>query len=244
MLTREEVMTLRVLRRKGLPKRQIAREVGVTESTVRYHARRGHRFVRYPNDLIILVRSPEAGRRVKTSVSRYLAARLKLTVNEQKSRVCRTEECVFLGFTFRGSKLRWSDRAFADFQHRVRQLTVRSWGVSMDYLPGKLAQVLRGGMGTYGISDSYRPVPGIDSWIRRRMRMCFWKQWRKTRTKVRHLLALGTGKRQAILTALSRKSTWGLSRTLATHSGMTNEWLAKQGLVSVRDLWIKAHGYA
>jgi len=206
--------------------------------------RRGHRFVRYADDLIILVRSPEAGRRVKASISRYLAARLKLTVNEQKSRVCRTDECVFLGFTFRGTKLRWSDRAFADFQHRVRQLTGRSWGVSMDYRLGKLAQYLRGWMGYYGISDYYRPVPGIDSWIRRRLRMCFWKQWRKTRTKVRHLLALGTDKRQAIMTALSRKSYWRLSRTLATHSGMTNEWLAEQGLISVRDLWIKTHGYA
>jgi len=206
--------------------------------------RRGHRFVRYADDLLILVRSPEAGHRVKTSVSRYLAARLKLTVKEQKSRVCRMDECVFLGFTFRGTKLRWSDRAFADLQHRVRQLTGRSWGVSMDYRLGKLAQYLRGWMGYYGISDYYRPVPGIDSWIRRRLRMCYWKQWRKTRTKVRNLLALGTYKRQAIMTALSRKSTWRLSRTLATHSGMTNEWLAEQGLVSVRDLWIKAHGYA
>lgn len=74
--------------------------------------------------------------------------------------------------------------------------------------------------------------------------MCYWKQWRKTRTKVRNLLALGTGKRQAILTALSSKGYWHLARTLATQTGMTNQWLKSQGLISVRDLWMKAHGYA
>jgi RNA-directed DNA polymerase len=74
--------------------------------------------------------------------------------------------------------------------------------------------------------------------------MCFWKQWRKVRTKVKNLLSLGTGRKQAILTSLSRKSYWHLSKTLATQTGITNKWLAGQGLISVRDLWIKAHGYS
>jgi RNA-directed DNA polymerase len=165
-------------------------------------------------------------------------------VSEQKSRVARSDACVFLGFTFRGAKLRWSDPAFADFKHRVRRLTGRSRGVSMRYRLYKLAQYLRGWMNDFGISDYYRPVPEIDHWIRRRMRMCYWKQWRQARTKVRHLLALGTWKREAILTAISRKSYWHLSRTLATQTGMTNAWLASQGLISVRDLWLKAHDYA
>ena len=99
-------------------------------------------------------------------------------------------------------------------------------------------------MGYFGISDYYRPIPEIDQWIRRRVRMCFWKQWRKPRTKIRNLLALGTSRRQAISTGLSSKSYWHLSKTLATQSGMTNQWLKDQGLISVRDLWMKAHGYA
>ena len=206
--------------------------------------KRGHRFVRYADDLLIVVCSLRAGERVKASITRYLTTKLKLVVNEQKSRVARTNECVFLGFTFRGAKLRWSDQAFADFKHRVRRLTGRSWGVSMGYRFYKLAQYLRGWMNYFGISDYYRPVPEIDSWIRRRIQMCYWKQWRRARTKVRHLLALGTWKREAILTAISRKSYWHLSKTLATQTGMTNEWLASQGLLSVRNLWLKAHGYA
>ena len=206
--------------------------------------RRGHRFARYADDLLILVRSGRAGERVKASITRYLTSRLKLKVNESKSRVCGLNEVVFLGFTFRGTKLRWSDASFAKFKHRVRRLTGRSWGVSMDYRLHKLAEYVRGWMNYYGISDYYRPVPEIDKWIRRRIRMCYWKRWRFARTKVRHLLALGTSKRQAIFTAISRKSYWHLSRTLATQTGMTNKWLQSQGLISVRDLWMKAHGYA
>jgi len=114
----------------------------------------------------------------------------------------------------------------------------------MAYRLHKLAQYVRGWMGYFGISDYYRPIPELDQWLRRRIRMCYWKQWRKVRTKVRNLLALGTSKRHAILTALSSKSYWHLSRTLATQSGMTNDWLQSRGLISIRDLWMKAHGYA
>ncbi|MGH7261710.1 MAG: group II intron reverse transcriptase/maturase [Nitrospiraceae bacterium] len=206
--------------------------------------RRGYRFARYADDLLILVKSPRTGERVKASITRYLTRELKLVVNEQKSRVVKTNDCEFLGFTFRGTKLRWSDRAFSDFQHHVRQLSGRSWGVSMGYRLGRLARYIRGWMNYFGISDYYRPIPEIDAWLRRRIRMCYWKQWRWVRTKVRNLLALGTSKRQAILTALSSKSYWHLSKTLATQTGMKNDWLTRQGLISVRTLWMRAHGYA
>ncbi len=93
--------------------------------------RRGHRFARYADDLLILVRSQRAGERVKRSITAYLDRRLKLPVNEQKSRVAPIDECVFLGFTFRKGRLRWSEVAFEDFKHQVRKLTGRSWGVSM-----------------------------------------------------------------------------------------------------------------
>ena len=205
---------------------------------------RGHRFARYADDLLVLVKSERAGQRVKASLTAYLDRRLKLPVNEQKSRVAPIDECVFLGFTFRRGKLRWSDAAFEDFKHRVRELTGRSWGVSMHYRFDKLAQYLRGWLGYFGISQHYRPIPELDEWLRRRVRMCYWKQWRHTRTKVRHLLALGTGKRVAILTAISSKSYWHLSRSMATQTGMTNDWLKAQGLVSIRALWMKAQGYA
>ena len=206
--------------------------------------RRGHRFARYADDVMILVKSQRAGERVMASVSRYLAKKLQLKVNEQKSRVIPADQATYLGYTFRGAKLRWSDESFADFKHRVKRLTGRSWGVSMEYRYEKLAQYLRGWMGYFGKSEYYRPIPEIDQWIRRRIRMCYWKQWRRVRTKIRNLLAMGVGKRQAILTGLSSKSYWHLSRTKATQMAMSNDWLKSQGLISARDLWLKAQGYA
>lgn len=115
----------------------------------------------------------------------------------------------------------------------------------MDYRLHQLTEYIREWMGDFGISDDYRPIPGLDDWLRLRVRMCFWKQWDKPpRTKVRKLWALGTSKGQAIRTGLSSKAYWHLSRTLVTQTGMTNDWLQSQGLISVRDLWVKAHGYA
>ncbi len=108
--------------------------------------RRGHRFARYADDLVILVGSLRAGERVKTSVTRYLTSQLKLKVNESKSRVCGAHEVVFLGFTFYGTKLRWFDKSFQTFKHRIRRLTGRSWGVSMEYRLRKLAEYVRGWM--------------------------------------------------------------------------------------------------
>ena len=206
--------------------------------------RRGHRFARYADDLLILVRSQRAGERVKRSITAYLARELRLPVNEQKSRVAPIDACEFLGFTLRKGKLRWSASGIEDFRHRVRQLTGRSWGVSMAWRFHKLAQYLRGWMGYFGISQYYRPIPALDEWLRRRVRMCYWKRWRRVRTKVRNLLALGTGKRTAILTAISSKSYWHLSKSMATQTGMTNDWLKGKGLVSIRALWMKAQGYA
>ncbi|MCP4379629.1 MAG: group II intron reverse transcriptase/maturase, partial [bacterium] len=183
------------------------------------------RFARYADDFVILVRSQCAGQRVMVSVTRFLEQRLKLRVNTDKSRVCSTNDCAFLGFTFRGTKIRWLQRAFDKFKHRVRLLTGRSWRVSMSYRIKKLNQYLQGWVAYFGISEYYRPFQKLDSWIRRRIRMCYWKQWRYARTKVRELRRLGTRLDTAIVTAISRKGPWHLSRTLATQTGMTNKWL-------------------
>ena len=204
--------------------------------------RRGHRFARYCDDFLIVVKSQRAGERVKTSVTRFLQHHLELEINEQKSTVGPTNRCRFLGFTFQGARIYWSPEAFQDFRHRLRKLTGRSWGVSMAYRIRKLNEYIRGWMQYFGLSQYYRPLPELDAWLRRRLRMCFWKQWRYVRTKVHELLKLGTAKNTAILTALSRKGPWHLSRTLATQTGMTNQWLTETlGLVSIRTLWISLH---
>jgi RNA-directed DNA polymerase len=114
--------------------------------------------------------------------------------------------------------------------------------VSRAYRISKLNEYIRGWIQSFGLSQYYRPLPELDAWLRRRLRMCFWKQWRSVKTRVRELLKLGTAKQTAILTALSRKGPWHLSRTLATQTGMTNQWLSETlGLISIRTLWISLH---
>jgi RNA-directed DNA polymerase len=204
--------------------------------------KRGHKFVRYADDFLVLVKSVRAGRRVMASLTQFLDKKLRLVVNLVKSKVAPLNQCCFLGFAFRRKKIVWSDKSQAKFQRRIKELTGRNWGVAMDYRIRKLSEYLRGWMAYFALSEYYKPVPTLDEWIRRRLRMCYWKQWKRCRKRVGELLKLGVNERQAVLTALSRKGYWRLSRTMATQSGMTNQWLESQGLVSILKLW-KAYHY-
>ena len=94
------------------------------------------------------------------------------------------------------------------------------------------------------LAATHTPIQELEEWLRRRVRMCYWKYWRRAGTKVHHLLALSVDRRTAILTAISRRGYWHLARTLATQVGMSTAWLQKQGVISIRALWMKAHGYA
>jgi RNA-directed DNA polymerase len=206
--------------------------------------RRGLRFVRYLDDLVILVTSKRAAQRVMANVSRYLTVKLKLKVNLAKSRVIRISQLEYLGFRFQGLRIHCTNQVLRDFKYRLRRLTSRRWGISMAERMRRINRYLRGWMNYFGISQYYTPIEQLDKWLRRRIRMCYWKQWRKPRTRIGNLLKMGTSKRQAISTGLSRKGYWRLSKTLATHTGMTNEWLEAQGMLSIRQLWMKVQGYA
>jgi RNA-directed DNA polymerase len=128
-------------------------------------------------------------------------------LNEAKGHVAKIDACTFLSFTFRRNKLRWSERAFNDFNHHVKKLTGRSWGISMEYRLNKLAQYVRGWRGYFGISQYYRPIPELDEWLRRRVRMCYWKQRRLCGTKVGNLLKLGVGLRRRSSPVSAAKAT-------------------------------------
>ena len=202
---------------------------------------RGHKFVRYADDFVIMVKSERAGLRVQESITRFLWKRLKLPVNLDKSKVVKAHETLFLGFTFRGNKLQWSEQAFRDFKYNLKRLSSRSWGVSFQHRLYKLNQYIRGWVNYFGIAQGYQVLLDLDSWLRRRLRCCLWKQWRYARTKVRELTKLGTDLKLAIRHAISRKSYWRLSKSLATHSGLTNQWFSSQGLCSMKQLWIQIH---
>jgi len=201
------------------------------------------RFARYADDSIILMKRLCDANKLLREITLFLEKKLKLVVNKVKTKVAKITECSFLGFTFKGKKIRWTDSSFKDFRYQLKYLTRRSWGVSMDYRFRKLNQYVRGWMNYYGISQYYRPIQDLDDWLRRRIRMCYWKQWRHPRTKVRKLMELGIPKDFAIMTGASSKSYWHLAKTFSTNASMSNKWLEKQGLVNIKHLWCKAQGF-
>ena len=200
--------------------------------------RRGHRFARYADDAVILVKSRRAGERVMQSITRFLERKLKLKVNRQKSQVVSAKRVEFLGFVFSRGKIRWSDESVERFKAKVRRLTSRTWGVSMQKRLAILSCYLRGWINYYGLSNYYRPLPEIDRWIRRRVRMCYWKQWGRARRRIAMLIKLGVSRRNAIITGRSSRGAWSMARTPVTQQAMSNPWLKAQGLVSIRELWI------
>lgn len=201
--------------------------------------KRGHQFARYADDFTILVKSQRAGERVLRSISNFLQNRLKLVVNTTKSQVVKTNESKFLGFTFRKGRIQWHPKTLAKFKQRIRELTNRNWGVSMAYQLFKISQYLRGWINYFGIAHCYQLCVELDHWIRRRVRMAYWRQWTKPRTKVRSLIKLGVLVRSAVACGITSKGPWRSSKTPGIQQGLSNAYLKSQGLFSLRDGWIK-----
>lgn len=203
--------------------------------------KRGHRFARYADDLTILVKSERAACRVMESISLYLEKVLKVKVNRNKSKVVKAEESSFLGFTFTRKRLAASEKSLTRFKTELRRLTGRSWGVSMDYRYYKIRLYAQGWINYFGIAMKYNDSVEMDHWLRRRIRMCYMKQWRRCKKRIGELIKLGAPRYHAILTGLSRKGYWHLAKTLSTNCGLSNAHLEKQGLTSIRALWIGIH---
>ena len=203
--------------------------------------RRGHYFARYADDFIILVKSMRAGKRVLDNVTRYLQTRLKLIVNTEKSGVVKVSQSKFLGFTFAHGGIAWHTKTLHKFKQQVRILTNRNWGVSMQYQLYKLSLYLRGWINYFGIANAYQQCVDLDHWIRRRVRMCYWRQWRKPRTKVANLLKRGVAIQAAVACGITSKGPWRSSKTPGIQQALSNNYLKNEGLVSLRDGWINVH---
>ena len=203
--------------------------------------KRGHQFARYVDDFTILVKSKRAGERVLHSVSRYLQQRLKLVVNTTKSSVVKTNDSKFLGFTFRAGNIHWHPKTLLKFKQQVRRLTNRNWGVSMKYQLFKISQYLRGWINYFGIAKGYQRCVELDHWIRRRVRMAYWRQWRKPRTKVRNLMRLGVHVQAAVACGITSKGPWRSARTPGINQALSLKYLKSEGLYSLRAGWIKLH---
>jgi RNA-directed DNA polymerase len=202
---------------------------------------RGHKFIRYADDLAIFVRSKRAGERVMANVTRYLETKLKVKVNKAKSKVSHVKDSSVLGFKIHGKKLKTLDRKVQGFKRELKHITRRCPGISIMSRILRLKQYVQEWMAHYGCGLKFDDAVKLDGWIRRRLRMCYWKQWRKPRRRIRELIKSGVGKHTAIQVGLSRKSYWRLSKTLATNSGLNNAHFEKIGLISMRKLWCKIH---
>lgn len=160
--------------------------------------RRGLKFCRYADDCNTYVKSRKAATRVMASITRFIEEELKLKVNKEKSAVDRPWKLKFLGFSFYlkrgGVGIRVHQKPVEKFKQKLKEITGRSNAMSMEYRMMKLKQAITGWVTYFGIADMGKHAKSLDEWLRRRIRMCYWKQWKKTRTKYDNLMKLGTGK--------------------------------------------------
>lgn len=194
---------------------------------------RGHRFVRYADDCNIYVRSQRAGQRVMASIEQFITRKLKLKVNAAKSAVARPWERKILGFTFtvnRQSKRRIAGKALARFTQRVRELTRRTRGISVETMVRQLTTYLRGWRGYFGFCQTPSVLRNLDSWTHRRLRCFQWKQWKRGRRRFAELRRLGVGKDLAAQTAGSSHGPWRLSRSPALSYALPGAFWDRLGL--------------
>jgi RNA-directed DNA polymerase len=201
--------------------------------------RRGHRFVRYADDGRIYVASERAGQRVMKSVTQYVEQRLKLKVNREKSVVDRAWRRPLLGFGFlrRGGMvtIRVDFKASKRAKDRLRRLTSRRWGVSMQRRIREINRFTVGWTAYYRLADHSRPLRELDKWLRRRLRQARWKQWKRYRTRRRNLVSLGIPDWQARQWAATRKGYWRLAGSAPLQRAMPAAYWTSQGLRTFTD---------
>jgi RNA-directed DNA polymerase len=203
--------------------------------------RRGLRFARYADDFLILVRSLRAAQRVMQSVTRFVEARLKLVVNRHKSQAAALSKCAFLGFQILRGRIVWTDEAQKRFKERIQEITSRSRGVSTFCMLRELRRYAVGWLNYFGISQAYRVVPELDQWLRRRVRMYYWKQWKRARTRRRQLIRLGIHPAEVYKASRSHRGYWWMAGTSIVQRALDNEWLAERGVPNLKQQWVEMH---
>jgi hypothetical protein len=207
-------------------------------------ARRRHRFVRYADDANVYVRSERAGLRVMASLTGFIEGRLRLRVNQAKSAVADPEDRHFLGFRLRLDpqtqtvEVLLSERTKRNAMERIRQLTPRTWGGTLARCIVQINAWLRGWHAFFGIASvsEQQTMRGLDAHIRRRLRAILLRHWKRRRTIVRNLIALGVNRRSAWRGIYSgRKSWWALSHSYPVDQGLRTRYFTDRGLLLLVD---------
>jgi RNA-directed DNA polymerase len=191
------------------------------------------RFVRYADDCNIYVRSRRAGERVMKSIAAFITRKLKLKVNSEKSAVARPWERKFLGFSFtwnRQPKRRIAPKALKRFKEKVRELTSRTRGVSLERMAEELGRYLRGWQGYYGYCQTPSVMAKLEGWAKRRLRSAIWKQWKSGKVRFAELTKRGVDKRTASYTAGCCHGPWRVSNSPALAIALSNAFFESLGL--------------
>src|SRR5216683_4658449 len=200
--------------------------------------RRGHRFVRYADDCNIYVHSERAGQRVMKSITQFIMQKLKLKVNETKSAVARPQERKFLGFSFTdGPEVQRviAPKALDRFKRRVREITRRAKGVSIETTMAELAPYMRGWHSYFGFCETPRVLVSLICWVRVRLRVVLWRQWKTPRRRRAALLELGVRPKLASNTAGSGRGSWYLAHPKALSVALSTAYFKSLGLPTLED---------
>jgi len=208
--------------------------------------RRGHKFCRYADDCNIYVRSERAGQREMKSITVFIENKLKLKVNKEKSAVDRPWKRKFLGFSFYITKgksgIRISPKSLQRFKKKIKHFTSRSYSISIEDRISKLNQVIIGWVNYYGkLADAKWILKDMDEWIRRRLKMCIWKQWKRVRTRYSNLRKLGVPKHKALEYSNTRKGYWCISISPILTTTLNNQFFDGIKLKSLSAQYAKIH---
>lgn len=204
--------------------------------------KRGLNFTRYADDCIIVVQSEKAANRVMESITRFIGKKLGLKVNIEKSKVARPNQIKYLGYGFYYTKTgiikpKPHLKSIQKFKRKLKQLTKRSWSISLEERIIKLNQVIRGWINYFRISDMKKKMTSIGKHLRRRIRCIIWKQWKTASKRIPALVKLGANIEQAKAIAFSRKGYWNSSLFINIY--ITNKRLQQKGLVMPLDYYLK-----
>ena len=207
---------------------------------------RGLNFVRYADDCIILVKSEKAANRVLTSITKYIEKNLGLKVNAEKSKVTRPTQTKYLSFSFWATKGgKWKPKphikAYQKLIRELKQLTKRSWSISLDERIKKINYLVRGWVNYFKIANMRQKLADIDEHLRTRIRTIIWKQWKVPTRKEKALIKLGIERKLAHNIANTRKGYQLICKTDWLKFAINNERLRKRGLVFLLDQYTKVH---
>ena len=207
---------------------------------------RGLNFVRYADDCIILVKSERAANRVLSSITKYIEKKLGLKVNAEKSKVTRPTKTKYLGFSFWATKGgKWKPKphikSYQKLKRKLKQLTDRSWSISLDKRIKQINYLIRGWVNYFRIANMRQTIIDIDKHLRTRIRVIIWKQWKKITKRYKALRQLGVSHEIAFACANTRKGYYQICKTTYIQFAINIERLRKRGLVFLLDQYTKVH---